>query len=59
MSGMAWRWGLWWRPLGGRGIHIARDRMRLFSERYGYRRVYRIGRWSLEFLSGFRSEDKA
>lgn len=44
------RWGFWWRPLGGRGICIERDRVALFSERNGYRKVYRFGRWSLEWL---------
>lgn len=45
----AWRWGLWFRVYGY-GPHIARDRMVLFSERYGYRKVFRIGRWSFEWL---------
>lgn len=50
LYGAAWRWGMWFR-IFGRGPHIARDRMRLFSERYGYRNVYRFGRWSFEWLS--------
>lgn len=45
---LVWRWGLAWRPVSfGWGFGIERDRPRYFSERYGYRRVYRLGRWSL------------
>ena len=46
---IAWKWGFWFR-LFGRGPHVARDRGVYFSERYGYRKVLRIGRWSFEWL---------
>ena len=49
LYGGAWKWGLWFR-LFGYGPHIERDRMALFSERYGYRKVYRLGRWSFEWI---------
>lgn len=34
----------------GVGLQIEKNRPLLFSERIGFRRVYRLGRWSLEFL---------
>lgn len=46
--------GFWWRPFGGYGISIERDRPYLFSERYGHRRVWRLGRWSFTWLRPFR-----
>lgn len=49
LYGGAWKWGIWFR-VHGRGPHIARDRLKLFSERYGYRKVWRLGRWSFEWL---------
>lgn len=55
MSVWAWKWGFWWRPFGGRGIYIGLDKPMLFSERYGYRRVYRFGRIAIELLSAPKS----
>lgn len=34
----------------GHGLAVQRDLRVYFSERYGQRRVYRLGRWSLELL---------
>ena len=34
----------------GYGPFLRLDRMVLFSERYGYRKVFRLGRWSFEWL---------
>lgn len=36
--------------LRGKGLAFEIDQRRYFSERYGYRKVYRIGRLSLEVL---------
>ncbi len=44
------RLGLFFR-VRGFGMSIEKDRPRLFAERIGFRRVYRLGRWSLEFLT--------
>jgi hypothetical protein len=44
-----WRWGFRVH-LFGRGVYVGLDRPAWFSERYGYRRVYRIGRVALEFV---------
>jgi len=44
-----YRWGMYFRVLG-RGLSIQRDLPVLFSERNGYRKVVRIGRWALEVL---------
>jgi hypothetical protein len=46
--------GGFWLRIGkrGRGFAIS-DKIKhppLFSERYGYRKVYRIGRWGFEIL---------
>lgn len=41
--------GFWVRAFGY-GPFIRKDRMVLFSERYGYRKVWRLGRWSFEWL---------
>ena len=44
-TAMCWRWGFWFR-IAGWGLHIkpARGHVKLFSERYGYRRVlYALG----------------
>lgn len=35
----------------GYGFALHRDMRVGFSERNGYRRVYRIGRWALQFLT--------
>lgn len=43
------RWGLCFR-INGSGLVVQRDLPRLFSERYGYRKVWRAGRWSIELL---------
>jgi hypothetical protein len=43
-----WR-GFWFRFFGY-GPYVMRDKMVLFSERYGYRKVLRIGRWAFEWL---------
>lgn len=49
------QWAFWpkgfWIRVYGCGPHVARDRMVLFSERYGYRKVFRLGRWSFEWLT--------
>lgn len=41
--------GIWFR-LFGKGFSIDRDMPTLFSERYGFRKVRRWGRWSFEVL---------
>lgn len=43
------RWGCYFR-VNGRGLAIQLDLPVLFSERYGYRKVWRAGRWSAELL---------
>lgn len=52
LCGMVWAKGGWFR-LFGYGLHIqdARGYVRLFSERYGYRRAHYFGRVRLMFLS--------
>lgn len=47
--GAAWKWGMWMRVYGV-GPHIAKGRGIYFSERYGHRRIIRIGGWSFEWL---------
>ena len=42
--------GMYFR-VNGYGMAFQRDMPRLFSERNGFRRVFRVGRWSLEFLT--------
>lgn len=43
------KWGFWlW--INGAGISVEWDRPVLFSERYGYRRVRRWGRISMQLL---------
>jgi hypothetical protein len=42
--------GFYFRLLGY-GLSVERDRRPSFSERYGYKRVWRIGRWAIEVLS--------
>lgn len=44
------RLGMFFR-VRGFGVSIEKDRPRLFAERIGFRRVYRFGRWAVEFLS--------
>jgi hypothetical protein len=44
-----YRWGFWIR-IFGRGVRVERDARLLFSERYGYTRALRIGRWSVRWL---------
>lgn len=44
-----WRWGMRVH-LFGRGLYIGMDKPVVFSERYGYRKVYRLGRWALELV---------
>jgi len=39
-----------WLRIGKRGISFAIDRPKLFSERYGYNKVYRLGRLSFKWL---------
>lgn len=39
-----------WLRLFGYGPFLKRDRILSFSERYGYQRVYRFGRWSISWL---------
>ena len=46
--------GFWIRVFGY-GPFIRRDREVYFSERYGYRKVWRIGRWSFEWLKPSKS----
>jgi hypothetical protein len=46
----SWRWGFWWRPFGGRGVYIGRDTPMMFSERHGFIRTFRLGRWCLKVL---------
>ncbi|WP_193727210.1 hypothetical protein [Burkholderia sp. BE17] len=46
---VAHRKGFFFR-LRGKGLAFEIDHRRYFSERYGYRKVYRIGRLSLEVL---------
>lgn len=41
--------GFYFRLLGY-GLSVQRDRPVLFSERNGYKRVLRIGRWAFEVL---------
>lgn len=40
-----------WFRLFGYGPFLKRDKILTFSERYGYQRVYRVGRWSLTWLT--------
>lgn len=47
--GIFWKWGGWIRVLGY-GPHVQLDRPVYFSERYGYRKILRIGRWSFQWL---------
>ena len=45
--------GGFWIRLAGYGISVS-DKIKhppLFSERNGYRKVYRVGRWGIEFIS--------
>lgn len=42
--------GLYFR-IGGYGLAFERDMTPLFSERNGYRRVWRIGRWAIQWLT--------
>ena len=44
-----YRWGFYFR-VSGWGAAIQRDLPILFSERNGYRKRVRIGRWALSFL---------
>ena len=37
--------------IGGYGLAWNRDLPQLFSERYGHRKVWRFGRWALQFLA--------
>lgn len=43
----AWRWGMCAHAFGFR-VYISNDKPVLFSERYGYTKVYRLGRWAVE-----------
>jgi len=45
---VCWRWGFWLR-IGGHGLHITHDKP-LFSERYGFRRCFRVLGWKFERL---------
>lgn len=36
--------------IAGYGLSVERDMPALFSERYGYRRVLRFGRWAIQWL---------
>ena len=51
MEGKRYDGGFWIRIMG-RGISIVDKHKHppLFSERHGYRKVLRIGRWGIEFL---------
>jgi hypothetical protein len=54
--------GGFWLRIGkrGRGFAIA-DKIKhppLFSERYGHRRVYRIGKWGFEILKPANAPDQ-
>ncbi len=51
----AYRWGFWFR-IRGYGLAVRRDSPVLFSERYGHRRVHRMGRWSFEWLYPYPKE---
>jgi hypothetical protein len=44
--------GFFWFRIFGYGLSCADKVLNppLFSERYGYRRVLRVGRWGFEFL---------
>ena len=46
------RWGFtgFYFRLWGYGLSFERDAPVLFSERYGHRRVLRIGRWAVQWL---------
>jgi len=50
MNYFYWKWGFWVRNKKGKGICIAKNNPQRFSERYGYRKVYRFGPFSFEFL---------
>jgi hypothetical protein len=50
MSYELYKYGFWCRLFGGRGFSIERDRPKLFSERQGIVRVYRLGRWSFKWF---------
>jgi hypothetical protein len=43
--------GGWFCRVRGWGFAVEKDYPRYFSERNGFRRVYRLGRWSLEWLT--------
>jgi len=45
--------GFWFRIFGC-GLAIGKDRPVLFSERYGYQKVFRLGRWSVHALKPYR-----
>jgi hypothetical protein len=47
-----WTGGMWFRVLGY-GLRVADRRVNppLFSERYGYRKVLRLGPYSVRFLT--------
>ena len=53
------QWEFWpkgfWIRVYGYGPMVAIDRMVLFSERYGYRRIFRLGRISFEWLTRRRA----
>ena len=44
--------GFWFR-LFGRGLSIS-DHPPMFSERYGYRKVVRIGKWGIKYLKAVK-----
>lgn len=44
------RHGFYFRIMGW-GIAVGRDRKPRFSERYGYRKVLRLGRWDAMLLT--------
>jgi hypothetical protein len=44
-----WKWGMRVHVFG-RGFYLGINRIVLFSERYGYKKVYRLGPIALEFI---------
>ena len=49
------KWGVFGRFKSGRGGSIIINRMMLFSERNGYKKIHRFGPIAVEFYKGWES----
>lgn len=49
IEAMTWKWGFWIKA-NGKGFRLATQTYPLFSERYGYRKVYRFCGLQFEIL---------